>query len=58
VTTVRRDDVRRSFPNVSPTSGFDVTLDVPRGRRLVCVHAVDRRNNSTKLLDAREINVT
>jgi len=58
VTSQARPDVVRVNPSASPTAGFDVELDVGSGRRLICVHAVDRRNGSARLLDAREIDVT
>lgn len=57
-TGVDRPDVRRVHRGAPLKSGFSVTVPARRGRRLICVWAVDNRRGSLGLIDAVEIDVS
>jgi len=53
---LERPDVQSAYPGSAP-AGYDVTVPVAPGRRLVCVWGVDRKNGSLGLIAMKEIDV-
>jgi len=52
-----RPDVQSAYPAAGPNTGYDVTINAPAGKRLVCAWAVDRSTGATALIGVREVEV-
>ncbi|MFM7069399.1 MAG: hypothetical protein ACKOYM_08075 [Actinomycetes bacterium] len=50
-----RPDVARAYPAAGAYHGYDTTIRVAPGKRLVCVWARDRRNGQRSLIGFREV---
>jgi hypothetical protein len=52
-----RSDLRTRYPQYSPEHGFDAVVELPAGRRTVCLVALDRPGTAHTPLGCREVTV-